>query len=139
MTLTINSISPQKVAADGGARVEVEGDFENLFDVPFRVHVGPTGDDSDPACYSGIVGQGTVVYPVSATKLVCYLPVLEPTLGTPYHVFVIRTDTLDDGELLDSLEVLPRQYFSRVFELRSVFPRFYRMGPRNMESLEKLP
>lgn len=140
MAVLLTSISPEKVLADGGAKFSVFGDFTGMLGTGYRVHIGPNGDSTDPACYSGVVGQGTTIYPVSVQELRCYLPVLEPTDGSPYDVFVVQVlDALENGVLAGALEVLPAQYYSRVFNLRSVFPPFYRMGPRNMSLLEPLP
>lgn len=140
MALLITEILPEKVSTEGGTRVSISGDFEGKVGTGFRVHVGPNGDDTDPLCYSGVPGQGTVIYPVSSSEMRCYLPVLEPTDGSPHSVYVEQvTDELENATLVDVLTVLPAQFYSRVFELRSVFPPFYRMGPRNMTTLEPLP
>lgn len=140
MAFTLEETVPEKVLSDGGGKISVFGDFTDMLGIPFRIHIGPNGDDDDPACYSGVVGQGTVVYPVSEREIRAYLPVLEPTDGSPYNVYVVNVlDPLDDAVLADYLGVLPAQYYSRVFELRRVFPPFYRMGPRNMTLLEPLP
>lgn len=140
MALTITSISPTKVLGSGGVKFSVFGDFSELLGFGFRVYVGPNGDNSDAPCYSGIPGQGNIIYPVSVEELRGYLPMLEPTDPTDYNVYVeLVSDTLENDLLTEVLEVLPAQFYSRVFELRSVFPPFYRMGPRNMSALEPLP
>ena len=140
MALTITSITPEKVLTSHGDQFTIVGEFAELLGEGFRVYVGQNGDNTDTPCYSGIVGQGNIIYPVSETELRGYLPVLEPTNGSPHNVYVeLVSDVLENDLLTDVLEVLPAQYYSRVFELRSVFPPFYRMGPRNMAALEPLP
>lgn len=140
MALALTSISPEAVTAEGGVLLTLTGDFSGFLGTALRVHVGPNGNDTDPECYSGVVGQGNDIYPGSVTVMRCYLPTLDPTTGTPYKVFIERSDGGADNALLAAaLTVRSSQYFSKVFELRSVFPRFYRMGPRNMDALEPLP
>jgi hypothetical protein len=140
MAISLTRIDPEAVLADGGARLIITGDFSGKLGVPFRVHVGPNGDDTDTPCYSGIRGQGTVIYPLSEEEMWCYLPVLAVTNGSPHDVYVENVDTPAENDgLAGALEVLPAQFYSKVFGLRGVFPRFYRMGPRNMRALERLP
>jgi len=136
MTLPIDSIVPEKVSGEGGVRIELVGTFAGYLDAPFRVHVGPNGDMSDPECLSGVPGQGNTLYPISGTRLRCYLPVLDPTYGAPYHVFVRILSNPETELLSDILEVLPPQYYSKVFELRAVLPPYYYKGPINMGLLE---
>lgn len=140
MALTITSISPAKVLSSRGEQFSIVGDFAPWLGQGFRVYVGPNGDSSDTPCYSGIVGQGNVIYPISNSEMRGYLPVLEPTDATPHNVYVeLVSDSLENDLLTEVLEVAKDQFYSRVFELRSVFPPFYRMGPRNMTALEPLP
>lgn len=140
MAITLTSIDPAAVLASGGTKMMIEGDFSGKLGVPFRVYVGPNGDDTDTPCYSGVRGQGTIIYPLSEEELRCFLPVLEVTNGSPHDVYVENVDTPSENDVLSgALEVLPAQYYTKVFGLRSVFPRFYLMGPRNMGALERLP
>lgn len=140
MAITLTDILPEKVLEDGGAKFSVYGDFTGMVGSRFRIYVGPNGDNTDTPCLSGVVGQGTILYPVSEREIRCYLPVLAPTNGSPYNVYVESVDTPSNNDTLSAvLGVLPAQYYSRIFDMRSVFPRFYKMGPRNMDALEPLP
>lgn len=140
MTITLSRILPAAVLGEGGVKLTIEGDFSGKLGVPYRVYVGPNGDDTDTPCYSGVSGQGTVVYPLTIEEMWCYLPVLEPTNGSPYDVYVQNVDTPSENDVLAGvLEVLPTQYYTKVFGLRSVLPRFYKLGPRGMSLLERLP
>lgn len=140
MAITLTRIDPTAVLADGGAKLIITGDFSGKLGVPFRVYVGPNGNNTDTPCYSGIRQQGTIIYPLLEDEMWCYVPVLEVTNGSPHDVYVENVDTPAENDVLSgALEVLPAQFYTKVFGLRSVFPRFYRMGPRNMDALERLP
>jgi len=136
ITIILDSNDPEEAGAGGGTLLKVYGEFANYLGTPLRVHVGELGSRYDPECYSGKPGQGNDIYPSSATMLKCYLP--ELPVGGPYSVFVRTPDNSAQG-ILTSITILPAQHYTKVFELRSVFPRFYRMGPRNMDALEPLP
>lgn len=139
MAISLTSISPEGVLAPGGIQFFVNGDFSGKLGVQHYVYVGPNGDDSDTPCYSGVSGQGTVIYPLSETQLRCYLPVLAATSGSPHDVYVEEVATpTENGVLAGVLTVLPAQYYTKVFTLRSVMPRYYLMGPRYMSALESL-
>jgi hypothetical protein len=140
MTISLDRILPAAVLTEGGVKLIIEGDFSGKLGVPYRVYVGPNGDSSDTPCYAGVAGQGTVIYPPLETEIRCYLPVLAVTNGSPYDVYIEGVDTPSDNAVLaGALEVLSAQYYTKVFGLRSVLPRFYKLGPRNMGLLERLP
>lgn len=140
MTISIDQILPAVALAEGGVFFTIDGDFSGKLGIPYRVYVGPNGDNSDTPCYSGVRGQGTIIYPLTELIMRCYLPVLDTTNGSPYDVYVEGVDTPSDNAVLAaSLEILPAQYYTKVFGMRSVLPRFYKMGPRNMSLLERLP
>lgn len=134
--ITILTLSRDHADADGGQMLMIEGDFTADIGQAMRVHVGPAGDATDPACVSGIAGQGLTVYPVSSKKLRCFFPMLTP--GGPYNVFVRRMDMTRTGLVVAAITVLPQMYYSSVFDMRTVLPPFYRTGPRNMDLLEAL-
>jgi hypothetical protein len=140
MAISLVEITPKAVLTEGGILFFVEGDFSGKLGVPFRVYVGPNGDDTDTPCYSGVRGQGTVVYPLTEERMRCYLPVLPVTNGSPHDVYVENVDTPSENDVLaGALDVLPAQYYTKVFGLRGVLPRNYAVGPRNMGLLERLP
>lgn len=140
MAITLSRILPAGVLGEGGVKLTVEGDFSGKLGVAYRVYVGPNGDNTDAPCYSGVFGQRTTIYPLTEEKLWCYLPVLNPTDGSPYDVYVENIDTPSENDVLAAaLDVLPAQYYTKVFGLRSVLPRFYKLGPRGMSLLERLP
>lgn len=140
MAISLVRINPDAVLGEGGVRLVIDGDFSGKLGVAYRVYVGPNGDDTDEPCFSGKVGQGTIIYPLTKTEMRCYLPVLAATDGSPYDVYVENVETPAENDVLaGALTVLPKQYRTKVFGLRSVFPRFYFMGPRNMDALERLP
>jgi len=130
MAFSLTSISPQKVFCDGGRLLTVTGVFELRH--RYRVHVGNSETTSDPICYSGIPGQGNVVYPTNATTLVARTPLLVPSV-TPYSVLVVDLDTAVVHSLLNVLTALNKQFYSLVYGYRKVMHGDYKVGPRNIE------
>jgi hypothetical protein len=114
----------------------ITGDFAADIGQAMNVHVGLAGDFTDPQCVSGIAGQARTLYPITAQKLRCFFPMLTP--GGPYNVFVRRVDMTRTGLVAAAITVLPRMYYSSVFDIRTVLPPSYRTGPRNMDLLEAL-
>ena len=137
MAITLTSIDPTIIDGSGGALLVVDGDFTGMTGQAMRVHVGPLGSSSDPACYSGSREQANIVYPVEEAQLRCYLPIIDPT-GGPYDVFVQNLDVPDTGTLAAALTVLPQQYFSSVFDTRRPLPPILYAGPRGMETLQDI-
>jgi len=135
--ITIYSISRSTADADGGQRLEIVGDFVDEFGVTYQIHVGPAGDYTDPACYSGKPGFKQIIVPLNSTKLRGYLPPMTP--GGPYNVFVRRVDMTRTALIAAAITVMPKMYYSGVFGLRAILPPYYRTGPRNMENLEAIP
>jgi hypothetical protein len=134
--ITIYTLSRNHADADGGQVLMIEGDFSLDLGKPMFVHIGPAGDTTDPKCVSGVAGQATLLYPVSTRKLRCFFPMLTP--GGHYNVYVRREDMTRATLIPAVVTVLPRMYYSSVFDIRTVLPPDYRTGPRNMDALGAL-
>lgn len=130
--ITIYSLSDLAVDNAGGRLFRIFGDFADQFGFVYNVHIGPTGTTADPKAYSGKAGQKTDILYWNDTELRCYLPRLDS--GTLLNVLVRRTDGGREQLIPNTLQVLARQYYSSVYDLRAVLPPFYRMGPRNLEN-----
>jgi len=135
--ITIYSVSRTTADGDGGQLLEIQGDFADEFGKEYQIHIGPVGDYTDPACYSGQIGYPRVVFPLNARKLRGYLPPM--VAGGPYKIFVRRVDMTRTALILNAITVMPKMHYSGVFGLRGVLPQHYLTGPRNMELLEQLP
>lgn len=135
MTLALDSVDRTTVARDGGYRIVILGTFE--LDKPHRVHIGSAGDSSDPLCFSGKPGLAYNAKPFSVTELKPYTPRME--IGGPYTITVIRGDTLETAQLVDAITAVAEDYKSAIFDLRRLLPPHYRVGPRSMDLLERLP
>ena len=135
--ITITSVSLDHADADGGQVLFIDGDFSSDVGKALRVYVGPAGSLSDTLCLSGVAGQGVRIYPIGPGRVRCFLPMLTP--GGPYNVFVVREDSTRAGLVLSAITVLPRMYYSGVFDIRTVLPLNYATGARNIDVLEALP
>ena len=129
--ITLTGISASVVGEDGGTQLILSGNFAGTFDKTYNIHIGPTTTVADPKAQSGVPGQGSLLYISTPTKIVLYTPQLP--VGGPYDVLLRRTDGFDSGTLPAAITVLPRQYYGGVYEYRSVFPPYYRIGPRSIE------
>ena len=132
MTLVLNSVEPDTAFADGGYPLEIDGTFPIGEDL--RVHVGPSGDSSDPVAYSGKPGRGENIRPYKQDRVRFYTPALEP--GGPYHVFVVVPGTGEDATLSSAVTATKPDFKTKVFGLRGVLPPTLKTGPRNMDGLE---
>lgn len=132
--ITIYSISREAIDDEGGTLVRIYGDFAGQFGVPYNVHIGPLGTTADPKAYAGIAGRGTTLYLWNEGEIRCYTPML--TAGITVDVLVRTADGSKETLLADALQVLPRQYYGSVFEIRSILPPYYLVGPRNLENVE---
>jgi len=134
MPITITSISLDTIDADGGTQLTIVGDFSGEFGKAYQMHIGLNGNYTDTPCQSGIPGQGITLYPLSATKLRCYTPKLDP--GGPYAVYIRRVDNTRTQLMPAAMTVLKQMYYSSVFSLRGLAPPIFLVGPRNMDLLE---
>jgi len=128
MAFSLTSADPQTIPEDGGREIVIEGTFE--LENPYKVHIGSNGSSVDPACYSGKPGQGSIIYPWTSGALRCYSPVLAP--GGPYTVTVVNQDTAEEHQLVAEVIVVERQFWTSVYDLRKILPKFYKTGPRNI-------
>jgi len=136
MALSLSFVLPEKTVARG-SEVILYGYFEDHIGKPFRVYVGPSGDDSDAMCLSGKPGAPHTIYPINADRMRFYLPDIEA--GGPYNIFVQREDETDEALLSATIEIVEAPYYSSVFSVRTILPPYYKTGPRSMDLLEKVP
>jgi hypothetical protein len=135
-SITIDTITPTDVDASGGMLLRILGDFVGQVGAEYAIHVGATGTTADPKCHSGLAGQSTRLVPLSAGELRGYLPSLTP--GATLSVLVRRADGTREQLEASVLTVTPRGYYGSVFDLRTVLPTYYFVGPRNLENLGAL-
>jgi hypothetical protein len=129
--LLISSVSPARVANDGGYRMDLQGVFP--MGIPLTVHIGETGTSGDTACVSGKAGQGREVYAVNPGHLYCFTPRLP--VGGPYAVTVRRVVDDDATVLWDALSTIRPDYRTSVFDLRGMFPVNFLVGTRKIEDV----
>lgn len=132
--ITIYGLSDTAVDNAGGRLLSIFGDFTNQLGKEYHVHVGPLGTTADPKALSGKPMQGSSLYIWNDRELRCYLPRL--AAGTTVAVLVRRADGTREQLIPAALQVLPRQHFGSVFDIRAVLPPYYLVGSRNMENLE---
>lgn len=132
--ITIYSLSDSVVDNAGGRLFRIFGDFSDQFGFIYNVHIGATGTIADTKAYSGKPGQKTDILYWNNTELRCYLPRLDS--GTLLNVLIRRTDGGREQLIPNCLQVLPRQYYGSVYDLRAVLPPFYLLGPRNLDNEE---
>lgn len=129
MAITVTSLDQRVVANNGGHRIMITGVF--TIGAAHRVYIGDTGTAADAACWSGKPGQGHDVYPVSATLLICYSPIL--AAYGPFSVFVSVPSTGDSDVLADSICTVPQDFKLETLNLRQLFPRTWATGIRRLE------
>lgn len=132
MAFSLVSVNPVIVPENGGHLIEISGTAFNIAHA-HKVYIGTTGTTADAPCYSGVPGQGNVVYPITTTLLCVYTPLLDP-IGGPYKIFVRDLDNSDE-DTLTSFDAIHRDYNSHVFSGRAILPRFYKTGGRSMDTL----
>lgn len=132
--ITITALSDDAVDNAGGRLLRIFGDFIGQSGYPYNVHIGPLGTTSDPKAFSGKVASRHTLYIWNDGELRCYLPRLDA--GTLVSVLVRRVDGVREQLIPNILQVLPQQYYNSVFDIRSILPPNYLVGPRNLENLE---
>ncbi|OGO08151.1 MAG: hypothetical protein A2Y61_00260 [Chloroflexi bacterium RBG_13_60_13] len=130
MAFSLTVANPDTLPEDGGREIRIEGSFE--LENRYEIHIGAGGSPADPACHSGKVGQGTIIYPLTGGILRGYTPMITP--GGPYTITVVNQDTAEEHQLVGELTVTERQFWTSVYDLRRILPRFYRTGPRSIGS-----
>ncbi len=133
--MLLTSVSPSIVAADGGYALDLVGEFP--LGVALHVHVGETGSDEDPKAFSGVQGQGDVIYAKTATRIRVYTRAtgFEVNSG-PLSIYVRAVDGSElPAFLLNCLEVAQPSQALGTFAFRQIFPPRWATGPRSMSQL----
>ena len=128
--ITIDSLSRIDADGAGGQLLDVVGDFAGEFGKAYQIHIGPAGDYTDTACFSGIIGSPRILYPMNDVRLRGYLP---PLTEGVYNVYVRRVDMTRATLLSGVMSVRPPMFYTSVFDLRMSLPPYYKTGPRNIE------
>lgn len=131
MGLVLTSVNLDTLSCDGGEQLVIAGEFP--INVAHFVYVGPTGTVSDPACYSGVSGQGYACYSIDGTTLTAYGPRLSLGLSQ-YNLLVTQPSNGLTAALPSSFVVRAPFFYSQVFALRSVLPPHYATGPRSLDA-----
>lgn len=128
----LTSVSPGIVLGNGGYLITITGAF--ALNIAYRIHIGPNGDTSDPACYAGS-GLGNDIVSLDETTLVGYIP--EMTAGEASNIYVQERDTpANNDTLTDGLRAVERDYSTSLWSMKSLFPPNRPMGKRTMVLLE---
>lgn len=136
MSFTIASVSPSQVLSDGGHEIVIVGAYEAGH--RYRVHLGDLGSTGDPACYSGIPGQGNIVYPKASVlggsldTLTVYSPRVNSS-DSAYSITVMDYDTAEAHILSSSVTAEKNQYFTTVYAMKHVQNPKYYLGARDIE------
>jgi hypothetical protein len=124
------TLTPATVDAAGGAVLTMTGP---LLDMPATVTL-VRGADERP-CYSGTSGQGFRPLPRAVGKLLAVTPPL-PIGGAAWDVYVRQGAST--VIIPAALSVVAQSWHGKTFSLRRVFPSWYKMGPRNLDSVDLL-
>lgn len=127
--LTLTSVSPSQVEDAGGDEIVITGQF---LDSDAQVFVVVSGQDVP--CYSGASGQGSRPRPVNPTTLRAVVPPLD--IGGPYQLKVVQGSQTAYLDL--AVTTVARNWGTRVFRLRRVFPQWYATGPRDLGTVDLL-
>jgi hypothetical protein len=131
MAFSLSSVSPTTLAENGGFEVVISGSFESGH--RYQAFIGDMGTTGDYPCYSGIPEQGNYLYKKADGTLVCYSPILQPEILQT--LTVKDADTAETHQLVDAITVVYSTYYSSVFNLRQVLPKYYKTGSRNIEQV----
>jgi len=127
MTVRIDSISPNPVAANGGTKIEVVGEFpENL---TLEAYIGPTGTSGDTSCYSGVPSKGIISSDGETATFVC------PPLGKGIYLATVIDPSTSDQDTI-AIALTEPHWHDKVFTMRKGCPPWYETGPRSLR-LEK--
>jgi len=131
MALSLSSFSPLSLSGGGGVLVKISGTF--VHGHRYRAQIGNTMMSIDPKFYSGVPGQGTVLYPFTAGILRAYSPYLYPSdeVGLPYSVVVTDLETMEQDALVEIVNVYPRLFHDQTYAIRRVLPLHYLTGARD--------
>ena len=134
LTWTFNaiavSLSGGTVEDDGGYAFEIHGVFT---DVPHAVVIRDGG--TDYPCYGGTSGEGYSPRPKSGgTVLRAVTPPLP--IGGPYELRV--TFGVTTLSFPNAVTVVARNWSTKTLALRGMLPPWYKVGPRNLDSVDLL-
>lgn len=127
--IEVTEVDHPVVPDDGGLVFMVRGTFRLS---PARVYVVTNGV-SIP-CYSGAPGHGYTPIPSSTSSISVVTPPLPR--GGPWDVHVVQG--VEEATGVGLMTVVARVWTSRVFDLRRLFPPWYRLGPRVVDSTVEL-
>jgi len=126
--VTLTSVVPPILEDDGGYLLTLTGLFK---DAPAKVLLVQGLDTYE--CYSSKGGQSYDPRPRNPITMIVASP------PVPRGVYTVRVvQDVDDDELVGALTVVARNWKSRVFDLRRVFPPWYKTGPRSLDSVDLL-
>lgn len=135
MAISLTTVSPTTLGADGGIKLTIEGDFAEHLGQDFYAELVPGGGDPI-RCLSGRPERANLILPLNAVKMVCYAP--QATPGVAYDLRVRLPDDSVSAAIAAPFTVLPKQYNTSVFAYRSLMPPTYKTGPRNLGLLERI-
>lgn len=130
--ITVTAVTPAEIFENGGQKLTVTG---TGFDVThqYKIYIGNTGSIRDQECYSGIPGQGNIVYPLNATTIEAYAPLLAVAAD---QFLLVRDLTVPEVCVLaDAITVCYQEFHSLVFQSRKMLPIFYKTGSRDIDQV----
>jgi hypothetical protein len=130
VALTLTSVTPNTISTLGGHLLKIEGTF--TIGHRYQVFIGDIGSTVDPACYSGVPGQGSAIYPVTSAVLLAYSPAMAPSDPT-YKIGVVDLDGPEAALMPAAITVLKKQFYTAVYGLRKPLPPTWGLGPRSVE------
>lgn len=129
MALAITAVSPDVVPSNGGYELVLTGTFD--LDTPYRVTLGfpVTGAVGEAQAYQPS-GQGKTALADNSTTLTVYSPELEA--GNIVDVYVEEAATpATNSTLSGKLSVVDPDFKTLSFQMRTLFPPKYKLGPRD--------
>lgn len=115
------------VEDDGGYDISI-GVISGIWpDGFYRIHLGPTGTEADPLCYSGVGGQGSLIEARDQSAVF----VSPPILGAAVHnVLVIGVEAPFRRLTPAAVTYVRRNLRSGIFAFRRILPPRFLTGPR---------
>lgn len=125
----LESVQPPAVEDDGGYELTLRG----LFKDEEATVVLIDSDLNEFVCYSAKRGQRYRPRPRTPTTMIVATPPLPP------GVYAVRVaQSLDDDELSAAVTVFRRNWKSKTYDYRRLFPPWYAMGPRHLDRIDLL-
>lgn len=129
-TTEVDEVRPPVVEDEGGCEIFLIGLFQNLPATVSIILPGPI----ELVCYSGTYGQGNSPLPLAPSVLKAVTPPLP--IGGPYDIKVVQGD--DEVTLAGALTVVARNWRTKVFGYRKLFPPWWKTGFRNLDVVDLL-